>query len=44
MTKHAQMNLLFHGTVILFASMLTGVPLGSHTPTAGRRKRFTPGR
>ena len=28
MTKHAQMNLLFHGTVILFASMLTGVPLG----------------
>jgi hypothetical protein len=28
MTRHAQMNLLFHGTVILFASMLTGVPLG----------------
>lgn len=27
MTKHAQMNLLFHGTVILLASMLTGVPL-----------------
>src|SRR5262245_41727268 len=27
MTKHTQMNLLFHGTVILFASMLTGVPL-----------------
>ena len=28
MTKHAQMNLLFHGAVILFASMLTGFPLG----------------
>jgi hypothetical protein len=27
MTKYAQMNLLFHGTVILLASMLTGLPL-----------------
>ena len=27
MTKHAQLNLLFHGTVILFGSMLTGFPL-----------------
>lgn len=27
MTRHAQMSLLFHGTVILLGGMLTGIPL-----------------